>query len=331
VETGELTVKDLCNRFLTAKKYKLDAGELSPRMFAEYKQTAERLAEQFGKNRLVIDLASDDFEALRAAMTWGPVRLGNEVQRVRTIFKYGFEAGLIDKPVRFGPEFKKPAKNVLRKHRADGGKRMFTAAEVRALLDAASPALRAMILLGISCGFGNSDCGSLLQSKLDLDGGWVDHPRPKNGIQRRCALWSEAVAALRQAIAERPEPKDAANADLVFVTKYGRPWSSDGASDAVTQEFGKVLRSLKINGRRGLGFYSLRHTFRTIADATRDFPAVRLVMGHADASIDDAYREDIGDDRLRAVADYVRVWLYAPAVGDNADLRGLRHEPRSSD
>ncbi len=310
-----LTVKDLCNRFLTAKKYKLDTDELSPRMFAEYKQTAERLAAQFGKDRLVDDLASDDFEALRAAITkvWGPVRLGNEIQRVRTIFKYGFEAGLIDKPVRFGPEFKKPAKKVLRKHRADGGKRLFTAAEVRALLDAASPQVRAMILLGINAGFGNADCGTLTQAALKLDAGWVDYPRPKTGIERRASLWIETVAALRTAIAQRPQPKDAADADLVFVTKYGRPWSSDGTSDAVTQEFGKLLRMLKINGRRGLGFYSLRHSFRTIADATRDFPAVRLVMGHADSSIDDAYLENIGDSRLKAVTDHVHNWLFPPS------------------
>ena len=49
----------------------------------------------FGKDRPVDDLAADDFEELRAdiAKTWGPVRLGNEVQRVRTLFKYGYEAG----------------------------------------------------------------------------------------------------------------------------------------------------------------------------------------------------------------------------------------------
>jgi hypothetical protein len=69
--------------------------------------------------RLVEDLASDDFEKLRAeiAKVWGPVRLANEIQRVRSVFKYGFEAGLLTAPMRFGPQFKKPSKSVLRKAR----------------------------------------------------------------------------------------------------------------------------------------------------------------------------------------------------------------------
>ena len=129
VPSEGLTVKDLCNRFLTAKLQKVNSGEMAARTFAEYRQTTDRLVATFGKERLVDDLASDDFERLRAniAKVWGPVRLGNEVQRVRTLFKYGFESGLIDKPMRFGSEFKKPSKNVLRKHRATNGHRLFTA------------------------------------------------------------------------------------------------------------------------------------------------------------------------------------------------------------
>jgi integrase len=322
-----LTVKDLCDRFYTAKKRSLDADEITPRTFAEYDATGERIVAAFGRDRLVDDLAADDFEALREgiAKQWGPVRLGNEIQRVRTLFKYGYEAGLIDKPVRFGPAFAKPSRKVLRKHRATGGKRLFTPDEVQRLLEGetvegddgepktvppASVPVRAMILLGINAGFGGSDCGALPTSAIDLKGGWVTFPRPKTGIDRRCPLWPETVKALEAAIAERPEPKNEADADLAFITKHGRAWSQSGASHAVTQELGKRLRALKINGRRGLGFYSLRHTFRTVADATRDFPAVRLVMGHADDSIDATYREQIDDDRLRAVADHVRAWLW---------------------
>jgi len=66
--------------------------------------------------------------------------------------------------------------------------------------------------------------------------------------------------------------------------------------------------------RPGLGFYALRHTFRTVADATKDFPAIRLIMGHADDSIDDVYREKIDDTRLLAVTEHVRKWLFGDKV-----------------
>src|ERR1700758_4184068 len=43
VKTGSLKVKDLCNRFLTAKYHKQAAGELSSRMYQEYKETTDLL------------------------------------------------------------------------------------------------------------------------------------------------------------------------------------------------------------------------------------------------------------------------------------------------
>jgi integrase len=322
VTGDELTIADLCNRFLTAKQRALEASEITARTFAEYRATTDRLVTTFGKSRLVDDLASDDFEALRAniAKAWGPVRLGNEVQRVRTVFKYGFESGLIEKPVRYGPQFKKPSKSVLRKHRVASGKRLFEADQLRTLIDAAGVPLKAMILLGINCGFGNADVANLPSSAVDLERGWIKFPRPKTGIERRCPLWAETVQALKQAIAERPTPKLAADADLLFLTKFGKRWvrttiterTDEGPKhtpvDSTGLEFGKLLREHSLK-RAGLGFYALRHTFRTIADATRDFPAVRLIMGHADGSIDAVYREHIDDDRLTAVVEHVRKWL----------------------
>ena len=60
VKGDSLTVADLCNRFLTAKQRKLEAREIGPRMFSEYKVTTDRLVTTFGKTRLVDDLAADD-------------------------------------------------------------------------------------------------------------------------------------------------------------------------------------------------------------------------------------------------------------------------------
>jgi hypothetical protein len=64
-----------------------------------------------------------------------------------------------------------------------------------------------MILLGINGGFGNAGCGHLPLSAVDLEAGMIDFPQPKTGIPRRCPLWSETVHAIREASADRPEPK----------------------------------------------------------------------------------------------------------------------------
>jgi integrase len=318
---GELSIGDLRDRFLTAKSRALDASEITTRTYFEYKATVGRLIAQFGVDRLVDDLTADDFATLRAelAKTCGPVRLGNEIQKLRSIFKYGYESGLIDKPVRFGTEFKKPSASVLRRHRAANGKKLFEAAELHSLISGAPAQLKAMILLGLNCGFGNHDCATLPFTAVDLDAGWIDYPRPKNGIERRCPLWPETIGALKAAIAERPKSKDEESAKLVFLTTRGRPWLSREIANPISVAVRDLMKSVKVH-RAGLGFYTLRHTFRTIADAVRDLPAVRLIMGHTDGSIDAVYREQIDASRLQAVTDHVRRWLFG-AVDKPTDAK----------
>lgn len=314
--TDGLTIRDLCNKFLTAKEHQRDAGDIKPRTFADYFNTCKTLVESFGKSRLVDDLTADDFQALRAsfAKKWGVHHVAGEVQRVRTVFKFGYEAGLIDKPVRFGPTFKRPAARILRAHRQKNGPRMFEAPELQKIIGKAPQPLKAMILLGINCGFGNQDCGTLPKSALDLKGGWVDYPRPKTAVERRCPLWPETVGAVKDAIGQRPKPKDREHTGLVFLTAFGQPWARDNDPSPITKEMRKLLDVLKLH-RPGLGFYALRHTFETVAGATRDQVAVNFIMGHTDSSMSAAYREKIDNERLRDVVDHVRKWLFGRKGG----------------
>jgi integrase len=341
VKADGLTVADLCNRFLTAKLRKREAGELGLRMFAEYKEVTDLIVAAFGKTRLVDDLAADDFEALRATMAerWGPVRLGNTITRVKSVFKYGLDNHMIDKPVRFGGEFRKPDKAVLRRHRAKNGEKMLEADQLRAMVEGAlvvgedgpelvrpSAQLRAMILLGINSGFGNHDVASLPLSALDLGRGWTAFPRVKSGILRRCPLWPETVAALREALAERPAPKVEADAELVFLQPSGRRWvrtTEKSRTDNVSVHFCELTKKLGLH-RDGIGFYTLRHVFRTVADATRDPVACDIIMGHTDPSMGGHYGERVEDARLRAVAEYVRAWLFGEAPD-----RGARGRPNN--
>jgi len=311
VDRDGLTVRDLLNHFLSAKEGQLDTGEITPRTFLDYKVTCTRIAEVFGLKRLVDDLVADDFQRLRAtfAKTNGVVSLGNHIQRVRVCFKYAYDAGLVDKPIRYGPTFKRPSKMVLRKARLAKPPRIFEPDELRTIIQAAPPQLRAMILLGVNCGFGNHDVGTLPKKALDLDGGWVDYARPKTAVERRCPLWPETIEALRVVIEYRREPKDRANAGLVFITKYGQPWSTGSTASPVSAEMGKLLRKLGIH-RQGVGFYALRHCFETYGGESRDQAAVDRCMGHSRDDMASVYRERISDDRLRAVTDHVHTWLF---------------------
>ena len=334
--SGEgLTVRSLVNQFLESKEALVETGELTRRHWEDCKLTGVKLVEMFGRNRLVTDMRPADFEKLRKqyAKTHGPTALSNDIGRVRTFFNWAYKQGLVDRPVMFGEGFQKPSRRVMRRERQKKGPKMFTARQIRAMIDKAGAQLKAMILLGINCGMGNHDCAMLPMSALNLKTGWLIYPRCKTGIERRCRLWPETVKALQQVLDHRREPIEPA--DNAFITKYGCPWTPKAKTgdSPVTKETTKVLKALGIH-RPGLGFYALRHTFETIAGEARDQAAVDYIMGHAPDSNDMSavYRERMTNRRLFRVAKYVRQWLRhkpsrktsqpassAPAVAATAD------------
>jgi integrase len=313
VDADAATVKTLTNAFLNLKQSLVKADELSPRTWEDYKDACDAVVSAFGKNRVLTDIRPEEFTRLRERLQdrYGPHRLAKTIQCVRSLFKFGFDAELIAVPMRFGPGFKRPSKKTMRLERAKGGPKVFTATEVRRVVGAASGQVRAMILLGINCGLGNSDVGNLPQTAIDLKCAMLDFPRPKTGVARRCPLWPETVAALREVIKSRPSPKDAADAELVFITKYGYSWAKSTRSNPLSAEMRKLLDELGINGHRN--FYMLRHTFRTVADAAKDQPSADYIMGHEVAHMSSVYRETISDERLKAVSDHVRRWLFPDA------------------
>jgi hypothetical protein len=117
VDLDALTVEQLAFRFLAEKESKRDNGELNPRTYQGQFATCQTVVEVFDKNRCrpVANLVPDDFRKLRAilAKTRKAVALGNEIMRVRSIFKFALDEGLILSPMRFGQAFGKPKKETI--------------------------------------------------------------------------------------------------------------------------------------------------------------------------------------------------------------------------
>ena len=307
-----LTLKNLVNAFLTSKKRLVASGEIKNNTFQDYYTNSARVLKVFGKQKLVASLRPTDFEKLRAdfATTHGPVSLCSDITCTKTLFKYADD--MFDVRVKFGQSFKKPSLAVLRRERQRRPKKLFTGEEIHSLLEIASVQLQAMIYLGINCGLGNHDCALLSVSALDLKNGWLDYPRPKTGIDRRCPLWKETIKALNVAIDGRPIPKNEEHLDRVFITRYGNTWEPKSDYDnPISKEMTKLLKALELHGR-GVGFYALRHTFQTIAGQSRDSDAVRFIMGHVEDANDMSTRyneERVSDDRLKLVTNFVRNWF----------------------
>ena len=316
------SIQLMCNQFLKHKEQALDCGDLSPRTFRDYYKVCKGLLDHFGESRLVSDLGPADLARYRADMAnrLSASSLKNAITKIMVVFNYAHADKLIEKPVDFGVGFKRPSAKLIRKERNEAGIKLFTREEINGILEEAGPVMRGMILLGINCGFGNSDVANLPQSAVDLEKGWVTFPRPKTEVPRRVPLWPETVEALKLAIEKRPGPANKKDASLVFLTVRGLPWvrmkkglegpESDTPVDCIHSSLKRILRKLGINGRKGLGFYTLRRNFEIYAGECKDQVAVDQCMGHVDNSMAGVYRQSISDHRLLAVVGVVRDWLF---------------------
>lgn len=324
-----LTVKVLCDRFYANKKNRLQSNELSQTMLNGYDRICERLVEFFGRNQIVEELTPSDFERLRVdfAKGVGLVTLSNRIQHSRTVFKFAFDQGYIDRPLKFGQDFKKPKPAKLRDERNAkyaNSPKMFKPSEIKRIIATAKQPLKAMILLGINCGFGQTDCSRLPLAAIDLEKGWIDYPRPKTSVPRLCPLWPETIEALKEAIAKRRKPHSEEYSGLAFLTRTGidfvRATDNGTNIDGVAQEFAKVLNKLKLSGSRR-AFYALRHTFETIGGDTGDQVAVDMMMGHAPDAKDMSavYRRKVFAKRLRRVIDHVHRWVWPKTAKKKAE------------
>ena len=139
--------------------------------------------------------------------------------------------------------------------------------ELEKLFSVANVTDSALLMLGLNCGFGNMDIGTLKLSDIDLKGGTISHPRPKAGVERNFILWPETVEILKAYITEyRGKPVNEDVAKLVFVGRKGNPLCWDRIdekgkmkrSDAVMSRFKRLFEKAGLKRKYGVGFYKCR-------------------------------------------------------------------------
>ena len=133
-------------------------------------------------------------------------------------------------------------------------------------------------------------------------------------------MWLETIAALKVVLAARRSPTNESHKDLVFISPRGESFISKGSGHRIAKVLQPLLEKAKVS-RPGLSFYAFRHTFQTIAEGARDLAAVQAIMGHAPNSADMSvvYRERIDDERLTAVTNHVRTWLFGEAPAGSSE------------
>lgn len=305
---SRITVDDLNKAYLESLTSKRQGEVVGVRHLNDMRRTCRDFAEHVGGGRDIASLGPQDFTRIykEISRSLSPVTVSNFVARVSSIFSWAYENQYLETPMRFGADFKRIPARLLRKMRSDRSKQLYSPEEVRSLIEVSNPPMNSFILLAINSGIGPTDISILCGDHFkEIDGTWwIDFPRTKTYVERRFPLMKETADSLKPIRAGRK---------LMFKTKYGKPWvratESGSNINAISQEFTKI-RKKSIVTRPGASFYDLRHTFETIAGDCKDQVAVKHIMGHADHSISAVYREEIQDDRLIAVVEHVRQWLF---------------------
>jgi integrase len=188
---------------------------------------------------------------------------------------------------------------IIHKHR-----HVFTSEEIHRLFDFADVQMKAMIWLGLNCGFGCTDCAELKWSDLDLAEGRVKLARGKTGVRRDLPLWPETIQSLENI---RKSGKS------VFSTPKDKPLirttyqiNKDGSSkysniNLVSSRFCKLMKKAGIQAPKGTGFYTLRRTAATIAARSGDPFAVQRLLGHVDLKMATRYVQDVSKQTDRVI------------------------------
>jgi hypothetical protein len=192
----------------------------------------------------------------------------------------------------------------------------FTVEEITVLLQHANPKQRALMLLGINCGFTGQDIATLTTDNISIgddDLVEITKPRTKTRAYGRWRLWPE-TAELLQAEIDRREPK---RCEPIFMTRQGKPlvWRRKNGNrvDSVWQTFRKLLitAELKETGK------SFKHLRKTGGQFVRDLSTEELMyrfLADKEQGVHKNYTKFTRWDALADVTDRVRNEILADAL-----------------
>lgn len=291
VRSAVWTVNDLADAWIDSRR-RLGRGE---KTIQGYNRSADLFVDAVGEQTPAEACGPIQFRAMIDAIaTLAPQTRANHVINIRSMFQWAVESGHIP-PVRFGPDFSPPSTAEIRRSRKI---RLYTPQQVRTLIDKATGHLKLCVLLGINGGLGGLEIAGLRPEHIDGDK--IVMVRHKTGADRIVPLWPETVAQLKAT------PLPVVTSKGLAIVRWNHNQLSKWFGDLCAQA-----------GVPDLGHYTLRRTFRTIADETLDDRAIALIMGHAASGRDVAarYIQRIGENRLRAVVEHVReVILHPPST-----------------
>ncbi|MBC8393362.1 MAG: tyrosine-type recombinase/integrase [Deltaproteobacteria bacterium] len=286
-----MTLKQLCDMFSKYQFSKVRANAITARHYNDQVSSLNKLMAFLGQSRRIKNISTIDLQnykrKLQKQYSSGH-RLNLHISNLKTLFHWAKKNDILQRIPNIDAVSRSKIINIQR--------RIFTHEEINKLLAVADAQMRAMIWLGLNCGFGCTDCSELQWKHLDLINGRVVFPRGKTGVPRDLPLWPETIQALKTV------PK---KGKLVFYTARGNPFvrnvlktDANGNEkycplNSIVTKFSRMIKKAGLNVPKGTGFYPLRRTAATLAARSGDPFAVQRLLGHANLLMATRYVQDV--------------------------------------
>jgi integrase/recombinase XerD len=296
-KSGSISIKYLCNLYLEHQQSRAAIGQIKLRHICDQKILLRDFVSSVGQSQSINNMSTIDIQnyvGMLIGKKKSPNTINNRIAAIKAMFNWARDNEVV---------ITMPNLKAIKKiTKVKTEKFIFTTEQIINLLKLADVQIRVMILLGLNCGFGCTDCAEIKWDNLDLQNSRVIFPRGKTGVSRNLSLWPETVEVLN---------KMPHKGELVFYTAKGNPWvrminsiDQNGnekftKEDAVSKQFSKLLKKAGIQTEKGVGFYTLRRTAATLAARSGDPFAVQQLLGHADLKMASVYVQDVSEQTDR--------------------------------
>jgi integrase len=296
---GNMALKELCDVYLQYQHSKVLANNLTARHHNDQINSLNKLMAFLGPGRRIKNISTLDLQNYKRRLQkhYGSVcRLNLHISIMKALFHWARKNDVLENI---------PNIDAISRGKIIHQERFtFNSEQIAKLLSVADVKMRAMIWLGLNCGFGCTDCAEIKWADLDLVNSRVRLPRRKTGISRDLPLWPETVEAIEKI------PK---TGKFVFYTSRGNPYiqtlvKPDGNGNGkyttlntITTKFSRLIKKSGLDVPKGTGFYTLRRTAATIAARSGDPFAVQRLLGHADLQMATRYVQDVSKQTDRVI------------------------------
>ncbi|MHC4114684.1 MAG: tyrosine-type recombinase/integrase [Planctomycetota bacterium] len=294
-----MTLKQLCDMYLKYQHSKLQASNLTANHYNEQVGSLKKLMVFLDQNITINKISTMDLQNYKRKIQKSHVsisRLNLHISIMKALFHWARKNDILEHIPNIDA--------VSREKIVHNEKFIFNHEQIGKLLNTADAKMKAMIWLGLNCGFGCTDCSDLKWTDLDLVNARVKLPRKKTGILRDLPLWPETIEALKKV------PKTGV---LVFYTSRKNSFvhtivktDSNGnrkysTQNTITTKFSRLIKKSRLKVPNGTGFYTLRRTAATIAAQSGDPFAVQRLLGHADLQMATRYVQDVSKQTDRVI------------------------------